>query len=280
MSTRQNSREDPATAKVIDSPDGQTGDAMQPLSASEAGIDLGETAASAEPNGGPGNQASIDDAGGSEGAKTARVVACIRDMILTDELPPGSPVRERKLAEALKVSRTPMREALKTLAAEGLIELHRHRGAYVAAPGEDEIFEILELLSVTEGFAAELAARRITAQELLELRALHHEMVAAFLRGDRLGYFHRNQDIHIGVVTAARNSELIRQYRVLNARVYRIRFKCNLLTEQWRGAINEHENLLAALERRDGAEAAQIQRRHVFGAWERMQAVLSTDVAS
>lgn len=209
------------------------------------------------------------------GPKTrpAELAARIREMILEDELPPGTPVRERQLAERLGVSRTPIREALKLLAAEGLVELEPRRGAMVAAPSAAEIRELLELLGGIEAFAARLACERAEPAELRELRALHHEMVAAWLRGDRLGYFHRNQAIHRSIVELARNRALAECHRTINARVYRARYICNLRTRRWEQAIREHEQILDALERRDAATVTALLTSHVLAAWDHMQAL-------
>jgi DNA-binding GntR family transcriptional regulator len=194
-------------------------------------------------------------------------------MIIEDQLPPGAPIRERALAEELHVSRTPLREALKILSAEGLVLLQPRRIATVAAPSDREVRELLQLLGVIEAFAAEQACRFATADELKELRALHLEMLAAYTRGDRLGYFHRNQAIHLGIVQAARNEVAAEHYRMLNARVYRARYVCNLRTERWESAIREHEAILDALEARDAERAALILREHVLKAWDQMQAL-------
>jgi DNA-binding GntR family transcriptional regulator len=213
------------------------------------------------------------------GSKPARVAELIREMIIEDRLPPGAPIRERTLALQLQVSRTPLREALKLLSAEGLVELQIRRGATVAAPSDREVRELLELLGVIEAHAGELAARNATAEELRELRALHLEMLAAYTRGDRLGYFHRNQNIHLAILQATRNQVLIEHHRRLNARVYRARYVCNLRTQRWESAIREHEAILEALERRDGAAAAAILKDHVIKAWDKMQEILASGPA-
>lgn len=215
--------------------------------------------------------------GGEEGRKVARATEAIREMILRDELPPGSPIRERALAERLGISRTPMREALKVLAAEGLVELSPHRGATVAVLTRAEVFQILQVLSAVEGFAAELACETITEAEIAELWALHYEMLACRARGAKLGYFHHNQAIHLNIVKATRNDVLIEHHRILNARVYRMRYVCHQASESWDSAIREHEEILTLLERRDAAALAPLLRRHVFGAWRRLAEMLPED---
>jgi DNA-binding GntR family transcriptional regulator len=212
--------------------------------------------------------------GFGERDKVAMVTERIRRMILTDELPPGSAVRERALAERLQVSRTPTREALKILAAEGLVDLLPNRGASVNSPTKAEIFEILQFLAAVEGIAAEFACGNITDDEINELWALHYEMLACHARGNKMGYFDCNQAVHLGIVKAARNQALAEHHRMLNARAYRIRFICNQRSEQWEGAMREHEEILEALSRRDRTAASTVLRRHVFGAWERVAEVI------
>jgi DNA-binding GntR family transcriptional regulator len=206
------------------------------------------------------------------GLKPERVASMIREMIIQDELAPGAPIRERTLSERLNVSRTPLREALKILSAEGLVDLQPRRGATVASPSDAEIREMLQLLGGLEGFAGVLACDSVTPLDLKELWALHYEMLAAYSRGDRLGYFHKNQDIHFGIVAAARNAPLREHHRIVNARVYRVRYVSNLKTERWESAIREHAQILKALEARDAASLRPLLEQHVLQAWDQMQA--------
>jgi DNA-binding GntR family transcriptional regulator len=209
----------------------------------------------------------------ASGLKPERVAAMIREMIIQDELAPGAPIRERALSERLNVSRTPLREALKILSAEGLVDLQPRRGATVASPSDAEIREMLQLLGALEGFAGVLACETATKEDLKELWALHYEMLAAYSRGDRLGYFHKNQSIHFGIVAAARNAPLIEHHRIVNARVYRVRYVSNLKTERWESAIREHEQILNALEAQDAQALRPILEHHVLQAWDKMQAL-------
>jgi DNA-binding GntR family transcriptional regulator len=206
----------------------------------------------------------------SEPLKPERVAGLIREKILVDQLQPGMPIRERTLAEELKVSRTPLREALKILAGEGLVELSPRRGATVADPSEEELRQLLKLLGCLEGFAGVLACENAGVEEKRELRALHYEMLAAYTRGDRLGYFHLNQEIHRALVALSRNAALIEHHRLVNARVYRIRYLSNLRAERWEKAIDEHEKMLDALESRDGERLRAILESHVLRAFEQM----------
>ena len=202
------------------------------------------------------------------GATRAEWVATqLRDLIAQDVLPPGGRVRERDLADQLSVSRTPMREALRILAAEGLLTLSPNRGAVVAQPGPREVQDLLALLGALEALAGEQAAERASAADLREIRALHHEMLAAFAREDRLAYFKCNQAIHRAIVRASGNAALIAMHEQTNARVYRVRYSSNLRMRNWRRAVDAHATILAALAARDGTRLARIVRSQLGATW-------------
>lgn len=198
---------------------------------------------------------------------TDQVADAIRDMIVQDELQPGERVRERQLAERLRVSRTPLREALKILAAEGLLELMPNRGAVVPALSQNEIRDMLQVLTALESLAGELAAERASDTEIAEIGALHHEMLDAYTRKDRLAYFKLNQRIHTALVGASRNGALIDNHRRLNAQLYRMRYRSNLYNTRWHSAIEEHEHILAALQARDAVLLAALMKSHLGNTW-------------
>ena len=122
-------------------------------------------------------------------------------------------------------------------------------------------------------------AEHATEAEIREIKALHLEMLAAYTRGDRLGYFRRNQDIHLALVRATGNGTLMAHHRTLNARVYRIRYVCNLKTERWQSAIEDHEAILGALERRDAVAIAGLLKTHVLQAFEKMLEIMAAERA-
>jgi len=178
--------------------------------------------------------------------------------------------RLRDICKELQVSRTPLREALHKLASECLIDLIPNCGAVISSPSDDEIADMLQMLGVLEAFAGERACELITQEEISEIKALHYEMLAAFSRGDRLQYFKLNQRIHLSLVKAARSETLLALHSRLNARLYRIRYQSNLKNEQWGGAVEEHDNIMAALEERDADKLSHILRRHLKSTWEKI----------
>ena len=131
------------------------------------------------------------------------VAVRLRQRIVEGQLVPGAKLNERELAELLNVSRTPLREAIKMLAAEGLVELLPNRGAVVAQMAEQDVIDTFEVIAGLEGQSGELAAQRITESELAEIRALHYEMMAAFTRRDLPTYYRLNAQIHTQINAAA-----------------------------------------------------------------------------
>lgn len=191
-------------------------------------------------------------------------------MIIQDELKAGERIRERDLAQRLSVSRTPLRESLRMLATEGLVEIHTNRGAVVANPSPEEIHDMLRVLGQLEALAGELACERATDAEIAEIRALHFEMLAAFARSDRLAYFKCNQKIHMAIVQASRNKSLIDTHKRINAQLYRARYRSNLENTRWHTAVEEHETILHELEQRAGEKLAATLRSHLGSTWAKL----------
>jgi DNA-binding GntR family transcriptional regulator len=193
-----------------------------------------------------------------------QVVARLRTMLVEGRIVPGAKLNERELCELLRVSRTPLREAIKLLAAEGLIDLLPHRGAVAVKLGEADIRNVFEVLAELEGMSGELAAARVTDPEIAEIRALHYEMLACFARRDLPGYYRINALIHAAINHAARNPVLTKIYRETNARVQSLRFRTNQNEAKWRLAVGEHEQMVAALEARDAAALRAILVGHLL----------------
>lgn len=187
----------------------------------------------------------------------------LRDLIVRGELAPGSRLNERVLTARLGVSRTPLREAIKLLATEGLVDLLPNRGAVVAPIDPARIAETLAVMGALESLAGELACVEASDDGIAEIRALHYEMLAMHARRDLDGYFRYNQAIHIKIVEASGNAVLAQTYRQLNANVRRVRYMANLSPERWDAAVQEHEAILAALSARDAARLKRLLRDHL-----------------
>jgi DNA-binding GntR family transcriptional regulator len=195
-------------------------------------------------------------------ARTGGRHACARCWWKT-EIPPGAKLNERALSEELNVSRTPLREAIKMLAAEGLVELLPNRGAIAVELTEDDVRHTFEVMAGLEGQSGELAAQRISDAELSEIRAMHFEMLAAWTRRDLSSYYRLNALIHSAINAAAHNPVLGATYRQVNARLQALRFRSNQDEDKWNRAVEEHTRMIDALARRDAAAMRAVLIDHL-----------------
>jgi len=187
----------------------------------------------------------------------------LRELIIEGVLAPGAHLNERLLCAQLGVSRTPLREALRTLAGEGIVELLPNRGAVVATLGRADVEHAFELMGALEALNGELAARRATDAEIAEVRALHFEMLAAHTRRDLPAYYRLNREVHLRLADCARNPLLHETWQRLNRRLQALRFRSNLNRDKWDAAVDEHGQMVEALAARDGDRLAALLRRHL-----------------
>lgn len=192
------------------------------------------------------------------------VLSKLRDYVVEGHIDPGARIPERELCEKLGISRTPLREALKVLAAEGLIDLLPNRGARVRQFTEADIRSLFEVLSGLDFVAGRLACERITDDAILAIERMHLDMYTHYLRRELAEYFKLNQRIHQAIVDAAANPVLSANYAKLNAIVRRLRFAANLANRDRLGdAMREHEAIIDALRRRAGEELGLLMFEHM-----------------
>jgi len=208
------------------------------------------------------------------------VVEHLRNLIVEGVLAPGIKLNERELCETLGISRTPLREAMKVLGAEGLVEITPNRGASVSKMSETEIWETFELMSGLEALSGELACERVSPVELAEIKALHYAMLSSKAQNDLPGYYSCNRAIHDKINAAARNSVLRQTYLALNRRLQALRFKSNFKPDKWDRAAHDHEEMIKALEARDGKRLAAILRQHLLEKRDAVLAVLASSDAA
>lgn len=207
------------------------------------------------------------------------VIDQLRDRIVQGELAPGARLNERVLCEQLGISRTPLREAIKMLATEGLVELLPNRGAIVTPLKAANIADTLAVMGALESLAGELACAHASESEIAEIRALHFEMLAHHARGELGGYFRYNQRIHLKLIEASGNPVLTNTYRQLNANVLRARYMANLSQERWDAAVREHEEILAALAGRNAARLKRLLAEHLAHKVASVMAALAENAA-
>ena len=179
------------------------------------------------------------------------------------------------LCERFGISRTPLREALKVLATEGLIDLLQNRGAVVSRISAEGLQEAFEVMGALEALAGELACARISDGDLAAIRDKHERMVQCYREGRLNDYFALNQAIHEALLAAADNRVLEAHYGRLRGQVARARFAANLSGARWREAVAEHEEMLEALEARDSNRLSRILKRHLRNKYETVLEVVA-----
>lgn len=188
----------------------------------------------------------------------------IRDMIVRGVLDSSERINELELCNALKVSRTPIREALKVLAAEGLVELLPNRGSRVTTPSTEEIANLFAVIAALERLAVETVTLQVSVPELAQLRQLHNEMLRRHAEHDRERYFDLNHRIHETIIAMANNPQLTKTHFDLMTRARRPRFVAITTDGRWDESVKEHELVMSAMEMRDARFAGEILFRHVL----------------
>ena len=198
------------------------------------------------------------------------LVERIRDMIIEGQLASGARIHEGQLCAAFGVSRTPLREALKYVASEGLIDLVPGRGAIVRKLSRRDVRGMLDVLSALEVLAARLACRHAAPSAIAQIRGLHDAMMQFYADQNRLEYYKLNQAIHSGLVALSGNDCLAQTHESIQLRLKRIRFIGNQEKSKWDGAVAEHQEMIQALEARDEVRLAAVVALHLERTWERV----------
>lgn len=187
----------------------------------------------------------------------------LRNMIVEGELPPGYRISEGSLCEKFGISRTPMREALKVLASEGLVGIKPNRGTRVSEITLEDVDELFEAVSGIERIAGELATERMTERDLERLISLNDRMTSHFKNGRRHEYFQLNQKAHTAIIELSGNSVLMAIHETLMIKVRRARYLAILSVDRWEESVKEHAKILEAMEARDTELAGKLIGDHV-----------------
>lgn len=200
-----------------------------------------------------------------------QVVSQVRDLIIEGTLEPGSRIDEAHLIEELGVSRTPFREALRTLAAEGLVIVRPSKGSIVRKLTPADVFSMLEVLGNLEKLAGELACERASDDEITDLIDLHNSMMDCYRTRERMPYYKMNQEFHSRLAGLSKNETLQDMQANIQARLKRIRYIGNQEPNSWAGAVADHEEMVRALEVRDGKRLGEAMANHLKKTWERVK---------
>ena len=188
------------------------------------------------------------------------VAELLRQRIFSRELMPGSWIDELKLADEYGISRTPLREALKVLATEGLVTMKVRRGAYVTEVSDSDLTDVYHLLALLESDAAAVVATKATETQLRELQSLHNELEKAV--ADRERFFEINETFHMRLLEIANNrwrDQMVADLRkVMKLNRHNSLLKSGRIEE----SLAEHRAIMQALSVRDADSAAQRMREH------------------
>lgn len=194
-----------------------------------------------------------------------QAIDSLREMIVEGDLKPGERISEKDLCESLGISRTPLREALKVLAAEGLVTLFARRGAAVSELTSDKLGEKFAVIRMIEAFALSQLSGDAIGRLIDKLQALQDEMSTALSKGNAKKYFAANQDFHNAIVTSTGNSTLIDIHTSLSGHVRRARVFGLHSFPTTNKFLNEHARVIKALRKKDIVEAKKEISSHLEG---------------
>jgi len=205
-----------------------------------------------------------------------RVADELRDLVLLEKLAPGASIPERETAEALGVSRTPLRESLRILAAEGLVDVAPNRPPTVANPSIVELASLLKVQGVLEALAGELACENANEGEIEQIREIEAAMQATSDTSEPLEFFQLDMKFHSLIVSASCNKPLILTHRNYNSRLWRARFISSRQRVNRPGTLQQHSTIVQALENRDGPACAEALKTHLQAGFENIESALKT----
>ena len=198
----------------------------------------------------------------------------LREMILLEKLPAGTLLPERNLAEALKISRTPMREAIRLLADEGLVSYTPSRRPYVADPSPEEIHKSLRVQGALEALAGEWACKLASDEEIETVKTLNTAFIKARQTDKKLEAFRLDMAFHEAIVAASKNEMLVEIHAKMNARLWRVRFLSSQREAGLDATLKEHQMIIDALSVRDGAATSAAMKHHLETAETNIDAAL------
>jgi len=187
----------------------------------------------------------------------------LREMILLEKLPPGTALTERDLSVGLGISRTPLREAIRILVHEGLVEFSVSRRPRVANPSIGEITDYLRIQGALEALAGELVCVLASDDELEQVKFLNDQMVIRYGEDDPISSFKRDMEFHSAIVKASHNAPLAKIHASYNARLWRSRFMSSQRQASRESTTAEHAQIVDALMRRDEQATAKALKLHL-----------------
>ncbi|MGM0664385.1 MAG: GntR family transcriptional regulator [Thermodesulfobacteriota bacterium] len=187
----------------------------------------------------------------------------IRGMIRGGDLVCGQKINERALCETMGVSRTPVRESLRLLHSEGLIELVPHKGAYVSKPRIEEIKDMFEVMGMLEGMCARLAVQRIGERDILRIESLHGKLERHYADQNRERYLEVNHELHVLLQELSGNKSLQDVINGLRQKILLYRHRQLYHKNRFEQSMTEHRKILDAFRLRDPERAENAMKKHL-----------------
>ncbi len=187
----------------------------------------------------------------------------LRNLVLLEKLKPGASIPERETAAALGVSRTPLRESLRILALEGLVEIAPNRAPRIANPSLADIKSLLQVQGALEALAGELACNMASDAELAEITLLESDMQRVSDTCDPLEFFQKDMAFHESIVAASKNNALIATHKTYNTRLWRARFISSRRRLNRSGTLQQHSTIVQSLLERESGRCSEALRSHL-----------------
>lgn len=209
-----------------------------------------------------------------------RIAAELRNLVLLEKLEPGATIPERETAAALGVSRTPLRESLRILASEGLVEIEPNKAPRVANPSLEELKDLLLVQGALEALAGELACEVASDKEIAGIAGLEAEMAEISESCEPLEFFQKDMVFHQKIVVASGNESLFETHQTYNARLWRARFISSRRRVNRTGTLKQHNEIVKALLARDGVACGEALRNHLRVGFQNIQKALTQGTTS
>ena len=195
----------------------------------------------------------------------------LRELILFEKLPAGMFIPERDIAEVLGISRTPMREALRILEMEGLIEYTSTRRSRVADHSTEELLQSMRVLSTLEALGGEIACSEATQKDLDKIIELNQIMLDKSESLSSIVFFKTDMEFHSSIILASRNKPLIETHRTYNAKLWRARFLSSRRKRGRKITLQQHQDITDALCKRDALAISKAMRGHIETAMQNLE---------
>ncbi|KZM49660.1 GntR family transcriptional regulator [Labrenzia sp. OB1] len=209
-----------------------------------------------------------------------QIADVLRQQILLGQLPPGKNIPERETAAALGVSRTPLREGLLVLEAEGLVEMSPSKSPVVANPTFVEVSNLLLVQSALEGLAGECACDEASEGEIDKIEDMHKMMLANVQEPDQIKFFQIDMAFHEAIVASTKNASLIKTHKQYHSRLWRVRFLSARHRAARDKAMIDHGRIVEGLRLRDKEQVSSEMREHLRRAIDNIRIVFAEEETS